>query len=168
MLTVTPAPAATLSSVSLNPVSVTSGSTSIGTVTLSAAAPAGGAVVTLSSSDATVAAVPASVTVPAGATSATFTASTVTCTSGSVTISGTYGGATRSAELTVMAAQDSITIQAADYFANKRELRVAAKSTSSTATLQVYVTSTTELIGTLRNPGDGRCSGQVTGPANRP
>src|SRR2546422_3872137 len=40
MLTVTPAPAATLSSVSLNPVSVTSGSTSIGTVTLSAAAPA--------------------------------------------------------------------------------------------------------------------------------
>ena len=164
MLTVTPAPAATLSSVSLNPVSVTSGSTSIGTVTLSAAAPAGGAVVTLSSSDATVATVPASVTVPAGATSATFTASTVACTSGSVTISGNYGGATRSAELTVMTAADSITIQGADYFANKRELRVAAKSTSSTATLQVYVTSTGESIGQLTKGGDGTYRGQFTWP----
>ncbi|OLE39796.1 MAG: hypothetical protein AUG00_00715 [Candidatus Rokubacteria bacterium 13_1_20CM_2_70_7] len=158
-------PAAALSSLSLS--STATGGTSLaGELMLNATAPAGGAVVTLSSSNPAVAAVPASVTVPAGATSATFTASTVTCTSGSVTISGTYGGATRSAELTVMAAQDSITIQAADYFANKRELRVAAKSTSSTATLQVYVTSTTELIGTLRNPGDGRYSGQFTWPAN--
>src|SRR3989441_1086969 len=165
VLTVTPPPPS-VSSVSLNPASVIGGTASTGTVTLSAAAPAGGAAVALSSSNPAIATVPASVTVPAGATSATFTASTVTCTSGSVTISGTYGGATRSAELTVMAAQDSITIQAADYFANKRELRVAAKSTSSTATLQVYVTSTTELIGTLRNPGDGRYRRQFTWPAN--
>src|SRR3989449_9192045 len=99
MLTVTPAPAATLSSVSLNPVSVTSGSTSIGTVTLSAAAPAGGAVVTLSSSDATVATVPASVTVPAGSTRATFTASPGACTPGSVAHFRIFGGAHQVGEI---------------------------------------------------------------------
>src|SRR2546427_11249429 len=47
-LTVTPAPP-TLSSLSLSPTSVTGGSSSTGTVTLSAPAPRGGAVVRLSS-----------------------------------------------------------------------------------------------------------------------
>jgi hypothetical protein len=91
-----------LSSLSVNPTSVTGGNSSTGTVTLSGAAPSGGAVVTLSSSNTTAARTASSVTVAAGATSATFTVSTSTvAASTTVTISGTYSGATRSASLTV-------------------------------------------------------------------
>jgi hypothetical protein len=96
-----PAPVS-LSSLSLNPTSVTGGNSSTGTVTLSRAAPAGGATVALSSSNTAAATVPPSVTVAAGATSATFTVSTsAVAASTTVTISATYGGATRSASLTV-------------------------------------------------------------------
>jgi hypothetical protein len=98
-LTVTPA--VTLSSVSLNPTTVTGGNPSTGTVTLSGAAPAGGVAVTLSSSNTSVAAVPASVTVPGGSTSTTFaitTTSVVTTTT--VSITATYGGSAN-ATLTV-------------------------------------------------------------------
>src|SRR6266446_6266139 len=92
----------TLSSVSVNPTSVTGGNSSTGTVTLSGAAPSGGAVVTLSSSNTTVASVPSSVTVAAGATSATFTVSTsAVAVSTTVSISATFSGASRSASLTV-------------------------------------------------------------------
>src|SRR5712691_6399687 len=65
----------TLSSVGLNPTSVTGGSSSTGTVTLDGPAPSYGAVVSLSSS-ASAAMVPPSVTVASGGTSATFTVST--------------------------------------------------------------------------------------------
>jgi hypothetical protein len=92
----------TLSSLSVNPTSVTGGNSSTGTVTLSGAAPSGGAVVTLSSSNTTAARVPSSVTVAAGATSATFTVSTsAVAASTTVSISGAYGGITRSASFTV-------------------------------------------------------------------
>ena len=157
-----------LVSLSLNPASVTAGNASSGTVTLSAPAPAGGAVVTLASSN-TVATVPTSATVAGGATSATFAISTSTltaCPSSVATISATYGGVTRSAGLTVTPTTDTVTIQQADYFASKRQLRVGAKSTSPSATLQVYVTSTGALIGTLQNLGDGRYTGQFTWPVN--
>jgi FG-GAP-like repeat/FG-GAP repeat len=92
----------TLSSVTLNPINVVGGNGSQGTAILTGAAPAGGAVVTLSSSS-TVATVPASVTIAAGATSATFNVGTapVTATTGA-TITGAYGGATQSATLTVI------------------------------------------------------------------
>src|SRR6266850_2477863 len=64
-----------VSSVSVNPTSVVGGSPSNGMVTLSAAAPAGGAMVHLATGDSNIATVPASVTVQAGATSAAFTVS---------------------------------------------------------------------------------------------
>jgi len=91
----------TLSAVSLNPTSVVGGSSSTGTVTLSAAAPTGGAAVSLSDNS-SAATVPASVTVPAGAASATFTVATTSVTaSTSATISAIFGGITRTAVLTV-------------------------------------------------------------------
>ncbi len=93
-----------LSSLTLNPSSVTGGNSSTGTVTLSGAAPAGGATVTLSSSNTAAAAVPSSVTVAAGATSASLTVSTSTSTvtaSTTVAISAAYSGVSRSASLTV-------------------------------------------------------------------
>src|SRR6266446_1574338 len=100
-LSSTPA-SVSLSSISLNPPSVTGGNSSTGTVTLSAPAPTGGAQVALSSSNTTAATVPSNVTVAAGATSASFTVSTsAVSASTTVTISATYAGATRSASLTV-------------------------------------------------------------------
>jgi hypothetical protein len=77
MLTVNPPPVA-LGSLSLLPTSVFKGASSQGTVTLTVPAPAGGAVVHLSSDFTTVATVPATVTVPGGQTTATFTVSTKT------------------------------------------------------------------------------------------
>lgn len=101
VLTVTPP---ILNSVSLNPTSVTGGTASAGTVTLDSPAPVGGAVVMLSSSNASAATVPASVTIPANATSATFNVTTVPVgTNTSVTVSATYGPNAWTASLTVKA-----------------------------------------------------------------
>ncbi len=101
VLTTATTGAPTLSSVTLNPTSVTGGSTSAGTVTLSGAAPTGGATVSLSSNNAA-ATVPASVTVAAGATTATFTVTTTAVASvASATISGTYNSGTQTGTLTV-------------------------------------------------------------------
>ncbi|WP_156385607.1 hypothetical protein [Ramlibacter sp. Leaf400] len=91
----------TLSAVSLNPASVTGGTSSTASVTLSGAAPSGGAVVTLSDNSAATT-VPSSVTVPAGASSASFTVTTAPVTAATAaTISAVFGGATRTAALTV-------------------------------------------------------------------
>lgn len=137
----------------------------MGTVILSAPAPSGGAVVTLASSNGTIAVVPPSVIVAAGATSASFTATInqVTATT-SVTISAVYGGATRTATLNVNAV-DSITIQRAEY-QRSRKLRVNATGTEPTAILRVYVTATGAFIGTLTNNGGGSYSGLLPWPTN--
>jgi hypothetical protein len=92
-----------VSSLALNPTSVIGGplGNSTGTVTLNGPAPAGGAQVALSSSDAA-ASVPSSVTVPAGATTATFNVTTgVVVTTTNATISASYKGSSRSANLEV-------------------------------------------------------------------
>jgi uncharacterized repeat protein (TIGR03803 family) len=92
---------ATLSSVTLNPTSVTGGSKSTGTVTLSSAAPSGGTVVSLSSNNSS-AAVPSSVTVTSGSTSANFTVTTTSVNSATTaTITGTLGSTIRQASLTI-------------------------------------------------------------------
>lgn len=91
-----------LNSVSLSPSTAAGGQTSVGTVTLSGPAPAGGALITLSSSNGAVAAVPASVTVAAGAASQTFNVTTqAVATTTGVNVSATYSGTTRTAVLTV-------------------------------------------------------------------
>jgi hypothetical protein len=90
-----------LSALALSPTSVTGGASSTGTVTLTAAAPAGGTAVNLTSSNAAVT-VPTSVTVPAGQASATFTAATSTVSAqASSTVTATAAGLSRTATLTV-------------------------------------------------------------------
>ncbi len=97
-----PASSITVSSLSLNPSSLVGGNTSQGTVTLTSAAPSGGASVSLSSSNASAASVPASVTVAAGSTSATFNVTTSTVsTSTDVTITASYNSSNAGAILTV-------------------------------------------------------------------
>lgn len=98
--TTPPTTTVALSSLSLSAATVTAPAAVTGTVTLTAAAPAGGAAVTLSSS-AAAGTVPASVTVPAGSTTATF--SVATSGSGQVTITASFGGASRTASLMVNA-----------------------------------------------------------------
>jgi hypothetical protein len=97
-----PAPTpASLSSLAINPLSVVGPASATGTATLSAAAPAGGALVSLSSNH-PAASVPASVTVAAGATSGTFTVATSSATTSSAaTLTAAYGGVSRTATLTV-------------------------------------------------------------------
>jgi hypothetical protein len=59
-----------------------------------------------------------------------------------------------------------VAIGRAEYTSGSRELRVEATSSSSSATLKAYVTSTGQLIGTLTNDGGGRYRGQFTWPSN--
>ena len=91
----------TLSSLTLNPTTVKGGVSSQGTVTLSAPAPAGGAVVTLASNK-NAARVPSNVTILKGAMSSTFTVKTkIVLGRKIVTISASYSGVTKTAKLTV-------------------------------------------------------------------
>jgi Domain of unknown function (DUF4082)/Bacterial Ig-like domain len=100
LLTVTPA--AALSALGLSPTSLVGGNTSLGTVTLTRAAPTGGFVVTLSSANSLVAAVPASVTVAAGSTTATFTTTTTpVAAQTAVVVTASAGNVNRTATLTV-------------------------------------------------------------------
>jgi hypothetical protein len=96
--------AAALYSLTVSPTSLTGGvSATANRVTLNGPAPAGGAVVTLASSDPATAQTPASVTVPAGQTqSGYFTITTAAVASTrSVTITATYAGVAKTRTLTV-------------------------------------------------------------------
>jgi uncharacterized repeat protein (TIGR03803 family) len=96
-----PAPLPTLTGLTLAPFNLAGGKSSTATVTLGGPAPAGGAVVALSSSS-PVASVPAALNVPAGATSASFAVATKrVARTKTVTIRASYNGGSVSATLTV-------------------------------------------------------------------
>jgi hypothetical protein len=57
-------------------------------------------------------------------------------------------------------AADTVSISRAEYEVAKNTLRIEATSSRSNATLQVFVTSTNQVIGTLANNGGGKYSGQ--------
>ena len=61
---------------------------------------------------------------------------------------------------------DTVSITRAEYRTSNRTLRIEATSTSANAILQVFVTSTGQLIGTLANKGSGRFRGQFSWPIN--
>jgi hypothetical protein len=107
---VTGGPAASLQSLSVNPASVTGGASSQGTATLSSAAPAGGAVIALSSGN-TAVSMPAHITVAAGTATATFSVSTSTVSASTpVTITASYAGVSRTTTLTVNPASQTATL----------------------------------------------------------
>ncbi len=163
-----PPASATISGLTLSPSAVTGGSSSTGTVTLSARAQTATAIQLASNSGA--ATVPTGVTVAAGASSANFTVRTSqVSTATTARITASLNGAARSATLTVNAATtaaDTVTISRAEYDTAKRSLRVEATSSRASATLQVFVTSTGQLIGTLSNNGGGKFSGQFAWSVN--
>jgi len=88
----------TITGVAVNPTSIAPGGTAQGSVTLSAST---GSTVSLSSSNAGVATVPASVNVAAGATSASFTVTGVAA--GTATIAASISGSQASTTITVTA-----------------------------------------------------------------
>jgi hypothetical protein len=172
-LTITPAQppppsTITVSALTLSPSTATGGNNVQGSVTLSATASVA-TVVNLASSNAA-ASLPASVTVAAGSSSATFTINTTSVSAAtSVTIAASLNGTTRSATLTINpvgATTDRVSINRAEYDSSKRQVRVEATSTSSNATLQVFVTASGELLGTLSNNGGGKYSGQLNSATN--
>jgi len=111
-----------VASVGLSPGTVVGGAGTTGTVTLSSGAPAGGAVVTLGSSNTAVATVPGSVTVAAGATTATFAVTTVAVgASTQVMVTATYNGS-QSAMLTVNPSSSGGPAYPVKQSANKRYL----------------------------------------------
>jgi hypothetical protein len=104
---------AALSSVSVNPSSVTGGQAPTGTVSLTGPAPSGGAVVNLSSAN-PAASVPASVTVQSNATAANFAVATAPVSSTTIgNVTATYSGVTKTTVITVqppLAALTSVTV----------------------------------------------------------
>jgi len=167
----TPAPLS-LSALTLASTSVVGGNTVQGTVTLNAAAPTA-TTVNLASNNAA-ASVPPTVTVAAGAASANFTINTTTVmATTSAIISGTFNGVTSSATLTINPVSappppstDTVRITRAEFDSAKRTLRVEATSTSSNAILQVFVTATGQLLGTLANNGGGQYRAELSVATN--
>jgi hypothetical protein len=151
-----------LISLAVNPSTLLSGGSAVGTVTLSGPATAGGAIVILSSASTSVG-VPAAVTVPAGAVSATFPISTTTVSAVTVaTITATYA-VSQTAVLTLIP-PDVLALTRAEYTVSQKQLRVQATSSSLVATLTVYDSATGAAIGTMTNVGGGKYQLQLTWP----
>ncbi|MCZ7569741.1 MAG: hypothetical protein M5U01_14325 [Ardenticatenaceae bacterium] len=104
-------------------------------------------------------------TAPAPTATPTATAVPATATPVQPTATPIQPTATPAPTMTSVPA-DSVSITRAEYTVSKQQLRVEATSTSSTATLRVYVTATGALIGTLQNNGSGRYSGQFNWATN--
>jgi hypothetical protein len=87
----------------------------------------------------------------------------------SAIITASLNGASRGATLTINPAAggaDTVSITRAEYSVGNRRLRVEATSTRTNATLQTFVTSNNQLIGTLSNDGGGRYRGEFNWPVN--
>ena len=152
----------TLSSLTVNPTTVTGGSSSTGTITLAAAAPSpNGATVNLSSNS-SAASVPASVTVPAGSSSANFTINTSSVTVNvPVTISATYNNAILTTTLTVQGSgSTSLPFQQTDTRDTAPRTAYCSSLTLNTAD------STGRQDSYLGTPGTGTYGVQVDANAN--
>ena len=68
-------------------------------------------------------------------------------------------------DTTAGATTDTVTISAAQYDTVRKQLTVQATTTSTDATLQVFVTSTDTLIGTLTKRGT-KYTGKFSWPTN--
>lgn len=105
LLTIVPT---SLQALSLLPSSIGAGNTATGQVTLSNPAPAGGIILSLSTSNTNLATVPETLIVPGGSVSATFPVTTLPVPLGTgVTIRASYGETTKSATLVLFGANDA-------------------------------------------------------------
>jgi hypothetical protein len=152
---------AALNAVSVIPSSVTGGQSATGTVSLTGAAPANGATVTLASAN-PAAAVPSSVTVPANASSANFAVNASAVSSTTVgNITATYAGVNKSTTLTVTAptpaALASLTLNPTTV--------VGGSSSVGTVTLDKATTSALVVTLASNKPTKASVPANVTVPA---
>ncbi len=144
-ITVTPVGGSTVT-VSLNPASVTGGSSSTGTVTIS---PTSSTVtsISLSSSNTAVGTVPSMISIPAGSASATFTVSTTAVSSSTqITIGASNGSVQGSAILTVNPVTSGLTL-------NLNPASIIGGNTSTgTVTLSAPASSNTAITLSSSNP----------------
>jgi DNA-binding beta-propeller fold protein YncE len=143
------------------------GMTTTATVKLNQPAPSGGAVLTLSASDPKAAKVPSTVTIQGGQFSVSFPVqgSGVSVTT-AVTLTATYNGGTASTILTV-APGDKINITSATFSQATHVLTVNATDTNPQATLNAYLASNNQLLGTMVNQGGGYAL-QIQFPSGTP
>jgi len=156
----TPSPA-TLSNLACNPTSVQTPGSSNCTVSLSAAAPAGGAVVALASNSASLAA-PASIAVPAGSAAASFTATASTVSANTTaTLTASYGGVSRTFSVSLVAPDTPATLSS--LACSPSSLTGAA---SSTCTVSLTKAATTSMaIALASNSANLLVPSSVTVPA---
>jgi len=123
---------------------------------------ADGTVVSLSSSNPSLVAVPSSVSVAPGATSASFGMRILTNVPANtpVTISASYRGATTSATLTVLGPSDTVRLTRAEYVVSKKQWTIEATDTDTTNGVIAVLTPAGVEIGTLSNQGGGKFKGQ--------
>jgi hypothetical protein len=127
-----------------------------------------GVVVALSSTNPAAASVPASVTVTQTSGSfgddAFFTVTIArNAPAGTVTISASLNGQTTTAQLTIL---DQISSASGNWGKRDHLLTVTAATNNPSDTLQVFVSGTTQLIGTMTNLGQGNYQGQFSWPVN--
>jgi hypothetical protein len=132
-----------------------------------------GVVIALSSSNTQVATVPATVTIPASTCNSTgcmmnskvgFQVTIIAKSPpGTVTISATLGSQTVTTQMTLL---DSVAVTSPypTWSKGKHILSVSAITNNPSDTLQVLVSGTTTLIGTLTNLGGGNYQGQLKWP----
>ncbi len=143
--------------------SVVGGNTVTETINLSAPAPAGGAIVSVFSSDPITASVPATVTVPAGTSSAAFTiTTTVVAYLQAVSITASYGGASQQASLAVTPPSSAPSFSALALYATFKPagyptatfyITVLPNNGTTTYTAGVNLTSITFVNGAATNQG---------------
>ena len=164
-----------LTGISLNPTTVTGGTSSFGTVAISAPAPTSGMTIKLSSSS-QVATLPASIAIPSGKTFTTFTVKTMGVSSqANVQLSASLNGTVQSVTLTVnpplitglslnpktvkggTAAVGTVTISGpapTGGFVVKTSVSSTAGSVPSSVTIPVGKTSTTFKVTTAKVPSN--------------
>ena len=126
-----------------------------------------GVLVALSSSNPAAASVPASVTVTpyVNGNDAFFNVTLANnAAAGPVTISASLNGQTTNAQLTIL---DQINSSSSgNWDKHAQLLTVTAPTNNPSDTLQVFVSGTTQLIGTMTNLGNGNYQGQFSWPVN--
>ena len=155
LVTVNPPPAA-LSGVSVSPSAITSGQSGTGSVSLTAPAGTGGAMVALASSNTAVATVPASVMVPQGSSSVTFPVATgAVSSSSSAMVTASYAGANASFPVTVnppVAALSSLSVTPSAIFSGGQSGLGTVTLTAPAGASGVIVTLATSNTSAVRIP----------------
>lgn len=154
-----------LTGVAINPGSQYGSFTVQGIVTLSGPADAS-AVITLTSANPALAAVPPSVTVPAGAASATFPITLQAVAASTATsVTASMGGMTHVSTITILRPLDSVAVSKSLLTTKSAQLKVEATSTGNPAAIEVYSRNTGSLLGTLTGSG-GKYGGTMFAPSN--